>query len=206
MESLQARIDSFSKSRRVKNPSKPSSSVTVKWPHPPTFRASPEALAEAGFYFNPSFEDRDNVTCFACEKQLGNWEKDDDPFNIHWEKRGLTCCWASVRCGLREDMDRTGRFTFPDKTRLPTSKVMEKARLDTFSTGDGWIHDQVKNHGASSKKLARAGFTYTPQYPGDDLATCLYCNVSLSGWDAEDDPMYDFLDLLQCPQSNLSSP
>lgn len=38
--------------------------------------------------------------------------------------------------------------------------------------------------------MARAGFAYTPQESGDDLATCLYCNTSLSGWDEDDDPMY----------------
>ena len=40
-------------------------------------------------------------------------------------------------------------------------------------------------------KMAYAGFAYTPQHPGDDLATCLYCNISLSGWETDDDPMYD---------------
>jgi Inhibitor of Apoptosis domain len=109
MEALQNRIDSFAKQKRVKNPSKTSSYVNVKWPHPSNFRASPEALAEAGFFFNPSFEDRDNVTCFACAKQLSEWEEGDDPFDIHWEKCGVKCCWASVRCGLRDDMDRQNR-------------------------------------------------------------------------------------------------
>jgi len=65
---------------------------------------------------------------------------------------------------------------------------MEKARFDTFNVGKGWIHDQVKNHGANSKMMARAGFVYTPQQSNDDLVTCLYCNTSLSGWDADDDP------------------
>ena len=45
------------------------------------------------------------------------------------------------------------RFVFTDKNRLPTSKAMEKARLDTFLFGDGWIHDRSRNHGASSKKV-----------------------------------------------------
>lgn len=86
---------------------------------------------------------------------------------------------------------------------------MEKARLETFSAGKGWIHDQTKSHGASSiivrfiymilpsivllstgfSQMARAGFVYAPQDSGDDLATCLYCGVSLRGWDPEDDPM-----------------
>lgn len=71
--------------------------------------------------------------------------------------------------------------------------------------GKGWVHDRVEDHGANSRKvcspyfkrlhslnvhqMARAGFVYTPQHEGDDLATCLYCEVSLGGWDAEDDPM-----------------
>lgn len=38
--------------------------------------------------------------------------------------------------------------------------------------------------------MAKAGFVYTPQAQGDDTATCFYCNLSLSGWDAEDDPTY----------------
>ncbi|KAG6909366.1 hypothetical protein DXG01_000805 [Tephrocybe rancida] len=192
MESLQSRIDSFSKPRRVKNPSKTSSSTSLKWTHPPhpRFIATPETLAEAGFYFNPSFEDRDNVACFMCDKQLADWEAEDDPFDIHWTKCGDKCCWAIVRCGLRGDINRHGgRFTFTDKSRVPTSKFMERARLDTYSAGDGWIHDEVKNHGANSRKMARAGFVFTPQHSGDDLATCLYCNVALSGWEAGDDPM-----------------
>ncbi|KAF8075170.1 hypothetical protein FPV67DRAFT_618878 [Lyophyllum atratum] len=190
MESLQNRIDSFSKVKRVKNPSKPSSSVAIKWPHTAAskFIATPETLAEAGFYFNPSFDDRDNVTCFMCEKQLSDWEVDDDPFDIHWDKCGDNCCWAIVRCGLRVDLDQDGGFIFPDKSRLPASKLMERARLETFSAGDGWLHDQVKNHSANSRKMARGGFVFTPQHVGDDLATCLYCHVALSGWDADDDP------------------
>lgn len=45
------------------------------------------------------------------------------------------------------------RFVFTDKMRVPTHKLMEKARLDTFDVGNGWIHDQVKNHSANSKMV-----------------------------------------------------
>lgn len=38
--------------------------------------------------------------------------------------------------------------------------------------------------------MAQAGFVYTPQDAGDDTVTCLYCNLSLGGWEAEDDPEY----------------
>lgn len=108
MEALQSRIESFNKSKRLK--SSKSSKKSSKWPHPQIFQANPEALAEAGFYFNPSPEDKDNVTCFECGKQLSEWEEDDDPFDLHWKKCGDKCSWAAVRCGLREDMDRRGRY------------------------------------------------------------------------------------------------
>ncbi|KAJ2915927.1 hypothetical protein MD484_g4463, partial [Candolleomyces efflorescens] len=190
MECLQSRLDSFSKTKRVKNPSKPSSNITLKWPHPESFKATPDTLAEAGFYYDPSADDPDNVTCFMCEKELGGWEEDDDPFDIHYDKCSQKCGWANTRCGLRRDMDRQGRFVFSDKSRLPASKGMEQARLETFTAGDGWIHDGTRGHGANSKKqMARAGFVATPNHPGDDLATCLYCHVSLSGWDKDDDPL-----------------
>lgn len=40
--------------------------------------------------------------------------------------------------------------------------------------------------------MAQAGFVYTPQAAGDDTVTCLYCNLSLGGWEEEDDPAYGF--------------
>lgn len=167
MEALRSRLNSFAKSKRVKHTSK-SSHVSLKWPHPPSFKATPESLAEAGFFYDPSFGDHDNVSCYVCEKQLGGWEEMDDPFDIHFEKCNTTCYWATLRCGLKNDMDRQGRcvlyifqpyiplflfhrYVFPDKSRLPNSKSMEKARLESF--GSFWIHDQVEYHGASSKKV-----------------------------------------------------
>jgi hypothetical protein len=108
MQSYQSRLDSFSTSVRVKNPSLTTSS-SVKWPHPSSFTATPHTLAEAGFYFNPSWDDRDNVTCFICGKELSDWSQADDPFDIHWSKCRASCVWAVVRCGLREDVDQHGR-------------------------------------------------------------------------------------------------
>ncbi|KAF8202433.1 hypothetical protein BJ912DRAFT_442968 [Pholiota molesta] len=109
MESVAARLNSFKKSKRVKNLDKPSSTSTLKWPHPSDFKANPDTLAEAGFYYDPAYGDADNVTCYVCEKQLGGWEVDDDPFLLHWKKCGHNCCWASVRCGLVSEVDASGR-------------------------------------------------------------------------------------------------
>ena len=107
MESLDARLKSFTKSRRVKS-TKTGKLVTLKWPHPSNFYANPDTLAEAGFYFSPSSDHRDSVKCFMCEKELSDWEKDDDPFKIHLEKARGTCAWALVRCYLGQDGEYVG--------------------------------------------------------------------------------------------------
>ncbi|KAJ6561078.1 hypothetical protein DFH09DRAFT_1279334 [Mycena vulgaris] len=181
MEVLQNRLDSFVKQKRGK---------TLKWPHPKTWLATPETLAEAGFYFDPSTDDPDNATCFMCNKQVTEWAEDDDPFDIHWTKCAKVCAWANLRCGLRRDTDSEGNYVFSDKSRLPTSKAMEKARLETF-TGQGWKwkHDKNKKHGATAKKMANAGFIFTPTEADDDTGTCLYCEIALGNWDEDDDPM-----------------
>jgi hypothetical protein len=57
-----------------------------------------------------------------------------------WRQQGLMCALPTI--GIR--------FVFPDKSRVPTSKAMEKARLETFTT---WVHDKTRGHGASSKKV-----------------------------------------------------
>lgn len=105
MDDIKARIASFNPKR-----TKGSKSTPLKWPHPSSFQARPETLAEAGFYFDPSAEDPDSVTCFMCEKQLGDWEKEDDPHELHYRKCKNTCAWAMLRCGLIEDMDVDGRY------------------------------------------------------------------------------------------------
>ncbi|KAF7972805.1 hypothetical protein HWV62_16990 [Athelia sp. TMB] len=189
METYKGRLDSFAEVKRVKNPSF-TSSTSIRWTHPTSFAATPKTLAEAGFYFNPSWADRDNVQCFNCGKELAGWTHNDDPFEIHFTKCRGACDWASVRCGLRYDVDEDGVYVFGDKKRLPTSKTMEKARLGTFKN---WPHDSTKGHGASSKKMAQAGFVFTPQVADEeeeDTAACFYCGCTLSGWEPDDDPMH----------------
>jgi len=108
MQIFERRLRSFSSTKRVKNLSLTASS-SVKWPHPASYAANPDTLAEAGFYFDPSWEDRDNVTCFMCGKELHDWTELDDPFDIHWDKCSESCVWAIVRCGLKVDLDSRGR-------------------------------------------------------------------------------------------------
>jgi hypothetical protein len=110
MEVFQARLDSFSRAKRVKSSTVGrSTAISIKWPHPGSFVANPTSLAEAGFHFTPSWNDRDNVACFLCKKELSDWKQNDDPFVLHWTKCAQTCAWAVVRCGLNEDLDQDGK-------------------------------------------------------------------------------------------------
>ncbi|KAH9941315.1 uncharacterized protein BXZ73DRAFT_88456 [Epithele typhae] len=180
---LTSRIESFSPSKQ-KRPKASSSKQSLKWPHPSSFKATPDSLAEAGFYYNPGSDSPDCATCYMCNKSIDGWEPEDDPFAIHYEKCQETCAWAVVRCQSAMG-EKSYRFT--DPARHPASKTMEKARLETFSKSK-WPHDAVKGHGANSKALAKAGFVCSSDSPGDDTAICLYCNLSLGGWDEDDDP------------------
>lgn len=107
MDCYDARAESFKKARRVQVKN---TTTVLRWPHPDTFKATPELLAEAGFYFDPSPDHPDSVTCFMCKKELLNWEEDDDPFQIHLARCRDTCMWAVARCGNAEDLDDDGGY------------------------------------------------------------------------------------------------
>lgn len=104
METLSARLKTFTKNKQSKTSSK---SASLQWPHPDTFTANPQSLAEAGFYFNAEKDYPDNVECFMCGKQLDGWEPDDNPFEIHVRKCPK-CPWATARCSLEFDLDSDG--------------------------------------------------------------------------------------------------
>ena len=108
MEFFTTRLESFTKPRRVKH-STTKRTLSLKWPHPSHFIATPDTLTEAGFFFNPSLDARDNVECYLCGKCLDGWDELDDPFAIHWEKCKDRCAWAVVRCGIPADIDRKGK-------------------------------------------------------------------------------------------------
>lgn len=69
-------------------------------------------------------------------------------------------------------------FVFPNSARIPSSKMMEKARLDSYASH--WPHDQAKGHSASSKKVTfstiqSSSFTThrVCRWPKPDLSTLL---------------------------------
>jgi hypothetical protein len=82
--------------------------IAKGWPHPESFKARPNTLAHAGFYFDPTSSKNDNVTCFTCEHSLGEWTQDDDPFVEHLNV-APKCAWAIARCNVELDRQADGR-------------------------------------------------------------------------------------------------
>nr|CAG8494586.1 12162_t:CDS:2 [Entrophospora candida] len=161
-----------------------------KWPHGITeYKATPETLAHAGFYFDRSNHPLDNVICFICGCSIKGWNKDDDPFQKH-QASSPDCPWVLCRNYSNNKNNNTANestLNWDDKNQWPTSKKLEDARIKTF--GNWWPHKEKKTWTATVKKLAKAGFYYYPLYKGDDNVVCPYCNISLEGWEPDDDPV-----------------
>ena len=95
------RLESFRITRKIaKTPTSKSLTVSVKWPHPKSHKATPHVLADAGLYWNPKPTAKDNVSCFFCDEDFSDWEDHHDPHVIHYDRCGETCAWAIARCGI----------------------------------------------------------------------------------------------------------
>ncbi|PNS15317.1 hypothetical protein CAC42_5488 [Sphaceloma murrayae] len=146
--------------------------VAKSWPH-----ETPTAgdLAFAGFFFSPTSNSQDNVKCFHCEVKLDGWEIDDSPLKEHLA-HSPTCAWAISTSVSLSDQDHD-----------PMSEKVLNARIETFGTT--WPHDKKRAWKPKSKKLAEAGWSMDPSMRAGDGATCFYCQLSLDGWEAKDDPI-----------------
>jgi hypothetical protein len=138
MQSLAARIDSYTihsppKSTRTRRAATPK----LAWPHHDNFLANPRSLAEAGFYHLPSEEDPDNVICFMCDKQLSQWEPEDDPQRIHVEKCPA-CPWVMVKCQILYSKVGKSRYDFPPFPSLILPCFLDRSSL-CLLTHKRWI-------------------------------------------------------------------
>ena len=150
------------------------------WPH---IRPKPEDLAAAGFIFVPSVDEFDNVRCFICDKQLDGWTADDEPLKEHLN-HSKSCAWA-----LTKSAGDVGSFMArgEDIRWDPNCVGMVRAREGTYR--GVWPHESKRGWIGKVKKMAKAGFHYTPTPESDDMVTCVYCGLGLDGWEPKDDPV-----------------
>ncbi|KAF2864288.1 BIR-domain-containing protein [Piedraia hortae CBS 480.64] len=161
--------------RRASSQSKRKGANVIEWPHD---QPAVEELARAGFYYRPEQDAPDNVACFCCGVRLDGWEPEDDPLQEH-RNHSPTCAWAANLFVERDDELRQCD---------PMSEELIAARRGTFDVGDGWVHENKRGWRCKVKKMVEAGWTYDPSPENDDGVVCLYCNLSLDGWEPKDEP------------------
>ncbi|KAJ1333205.1 baculoviral IAP repeat-containing protein 2/3 [Microdochium nivale] len=175
---VDTRLESFQVSKpaaKRKSTTKGKTTKALAWPHK---QLDPVDLARAGFFFDPTPEQPDNVVCFLCERRLGGWEEGDNPFEEHL-RLSPNCGWAivsAIEIGL-------GDYCQDD----PAHPQMVEARRATFA--DRWPHEGKKGWKCKTKQLVEAGWKYTPAPGYEDMATCTYCSLALDGWEPKDNPM-----------------
>ncbi|KAJ2508848.1 hypothetical protein IWW47_000392 [Coemansia sp. RSA 2052] len=167
----------------------------LRWPYTKytSYLAQPSTLASAGFSFCPAKDAPDNVQCFHCGFELTGWEPDDDPFAEHYAHQP-TCTYAKLHCQARvaREGDKVEWTGWPVdagagwKELVDMRDDVQQMRLATFT--EGWPHTGRGGWNVTPEKLASAGFYYTPEWPGDDTATCAFCGYALAEWEPEDDP------------------
>ncbi|KAH9817753.1 BIR-domain-containing protein [Teratosphaeria destructans] len=186
MRSYHARLQSFEQphrlaKRRASSQGKGKKTAgTIEWPHE---SPSPDSLAHAGFFYRPAHDSVDNVQCFSCGVKLDGWEPQDDPLREHMNH--ITwCAWAISQSVKRAP----GR---EDETRDPMSDEMVTARRGTFDTGEGWPHEGKRGWRCKTTQMVEAGWTMDPSPDMEDGVTCMYCSLSLDGWEPKDDPFQE---------------
>ncbi|KAJ3497503.1 hypothetical protein NLG97_g1855 [Lecanicillium saksenae] len=186
------RVASFRKTTKKRGSTAGRGAKPLNWPHK---QITPASLAKAGFYFNPSPENPDNCTCFLCEKGLDGWEAGDDPLVEHLT-HASHCGWAIISA-VEAEIEEYSK-------QDPTLPHMVEAREATF--GNRWPHEGKKGWQCKTNQLVESGWVYTPTDESDDMATCMYCQLALDGWEPEDKP-YDehFKRSPNCAFFNLSS-
>ncbi|KAK0391313.1 hypothetical protein NLU13_0814 [Sarocladium strictum] len=164
----------------------------LNWPHK---RIAPASLASAGFFFSPTPDHPDNVICFLCHKGLDGWEEGDDPLQEHLNHTS-GCGWATVAAIEAE----IGEYHLGD----PSAPEMVAARKATFA--GRWPHDSKRGWKCKTKQLVDSGWKYTPTPESDDMATCVYCQLALDGWEPNDKPLDEhYKRAPNCPFFTLAS-
>lgn len=90
-------------------------------------------MAKAGFYFKPAVGDEDNAACYLCQKNMSQWDPEDDPAAEHI-RHDTTCGWALTTC---QELVVDGDFIDD-----PMGEKMCDARRMTFDKW--WPHESKK--------------------------------------------------------------
>lgn len=170
----------------------------MNWPHGQD--PSPEDLASQGFYYDPTIQHQDAVSCFFCQNKEFSWENPTPQIEM---KDGLQIrppiirhlqnfpdCFNAEILSARFECEHDPDFKWQNDTNFSDPVASTAIRLKTFTK---WPYDDKrKNQRTKAKKyptseeLAANGFYMLGYEQKDDAVTCLYCGVSLEGWEPGD--------------------
>ncbi|CUM67980.1 uncharacterized protein PRCAT00005694001 [Priceomyces carsonii] len=155
-----------------------------------------EPLAECGFYYTPIKTDYTQVTCYYCDK------KENISSNVDIETllkahvlKNDTCLFSLImlleiegnRFNTKESSLKFWSLIDSPLIRHPLEKSSILFRKKFY--GRKFPLDSSRSFKANSKSLSHSGFIYSPVFEDDDRVSCIYCNCSLEGWEADDDPL-----------------
>ncbi|ODV95381.1 hypothetical protein PACTADRAFT_33949 [Pachysolen tannophilus NRRL Y-2460] len=135
-----------------------------------------DMLSRLGFFFTPTQQHKDQITCCNCLKKEYDLSKlTETEVAIRHLKQSPNCESIKLLLFLITNKD-------PSSMLLdPFSEQSINLRMHSFQN---WPHKKPE-----PKSLCEAGFIYQPTVKDDDTTVCLYCGCSLEGWQEGDDPM-----------------
>lgn len=136
------------------------------WPHDKKLgsNCTSEKLAEAGFYFDPTFSDPDGATCRLCYRALDGWSSDDDPVEEH-RKKNADCPFFN--CEEESERGQTSAqeeaMTASTSVKSTSSKGAKSRQVSTStsktasSAGDGELVDLTEDVQEVPRKRTNRG-------------------------------------------------
>ncbi|TPX53970.1 hypothetical protein SeMB42_g00527 [Synchytrium endobioticum] len=179
--------------------------AATRWPYTRRDKAAPrpEQLAQVGFYFTPTASNPDCCTCYICSTSTSNWKQHTQLWDCHKD----TCALRM----LHNHLDQISQTATKNKKadgidHAPNSSIIIQARLASFGK-DWWPHASDNHWHPQPQALAAAGWIYKPYDDAEDATECLYCGISLDGWELNDDPVHEHRKRRpECVMFNLPPP
>ncbi|KAJ3221647.1 hypothetical protein HK099_003271 [Clydaea vesicula] len=148
-------------------------------------------LAHAGFYHNPTTQQKDRCTCFLCGCSIKQIDTSEDPISLH--------ATVNSSCPLVIVHESSTGNLMGEETIW--SSFINGARKKTF--GEWWPKVGKKWELCAVEKMAQAGFSYNADTSSLDNVVCKYCSLELDGWEVGDDPKTEHLNRKpNCPFLN----
>ncbi len=140
---------------------------------------SAKFLSQIGFYHTPSKGKPNVVTCSCCNTAI-DWTEYDHPLQCHIKE--TPCDLSRLWGAIQGNQDWSKVINHEE-----TDQDLQQLAIATFTS---WPYNQKSDQKQPTAiHMAESGFIYLPMENSNDHAICPYCEVSLDGWDTNDDAL-----------------